>query len=262
MIKENNNILLAMRRILGGNIGISRRKVCKVGATLGLTLLGITPFRENLVFAKAREPVNRGKQTMDLMPPVFDGNISLEKAIKQRRTIRSFINKPVSGQQFSQILWAAQGITDDSGFKRAAPSGGSLNPADIYAVVGEKCVENLGSGVYHYRPVNHSITMISEGDRRKDVAVASLRQMWMADAPVLFVVSAEYDRICCKYGQRGIRYALIEMGHIGQNIFLQCQTLGLAAGIVGAFNDGEVSDAVGMEKGHEPLVIMPVGWHG
>lgn len=199
---------------------------------------------------------------MDLMPPVLDGKNSLEKAIKQRRTIRSFINKPVSWQQFSQILWAAQGITDDSGYKRAAPSGGALYPADIYAVVGENCVENLTSGVYHYRPVNHSIIMISEGDRRKEVAVASLRQMWIADAPVLFVVSAEYDRICNKYGQRGIRYALIETGHIGQNIFLQCQTLGLAAGIVGAFNDREVSDAVGMDKGHEPLVIMPVGWHG
>ncbi len=198
---------------------------------------------------------------MNLMPPVFDGNISLEKAIKQRRSIRSFINKPVSGQQLSQILWAAQGLTDVSGFKRAAPSGGALYPADIYAVVGGNCVENMTSGVYHYRPGNHSISMISEGDRRKDVAVASLRQMWMADAPVLFVVSAEYDRICNKYGQRGIRYALIEMGHIGQNIFLQCQTLGLAAGIVGAFNDREVSDVVGMEKGHEPLVILPAGWH-
>ncbi len=198
---------------------------------------------------------------MDLMPPVIDGKISLEKAIKQRRTIRSFINKPLSMQQFSQILWAAQGLTDESGFKRAAPSGGALYPADIYSVVGESSVERLASGVYHYRPVSHSVRLISEGDKRKDVAVASLRQMWMAGAPVIFVVSAEYDRICKKYGQRGIRYAQIEMGHIGQNIFLQCQTLGLAAGIVGAFNDREVCDAVGMETEHEPLVIMPVGWH-
>jgi SagB-type dehydrogenase family enzyme len=86
--------------------------------------------------------------------------------------------------------------------------------------------------------------------------------MWMASAAVLFVVTAEYARICIKYGERGIRYALIEIGHISQNIFLQCQTLGLEAGIVGAFNDSEVSEVVGAEKDHEPLIILPVGWPG
>jgi nitroreductase len=52
------------------------------------------------------------------------------------------------------------------------------------------------------------------------------------------------------------------MGHIGQNIFLQSQALGLEAGIVGAFNDRAVADAVGVGKNHEPLVILPVGWKG
>ena len=55
---------------------------------------------------------------------------------------------------------------------------------------------------------------------------------------------------------------MIEMGHIGQNIFLQSQALGLETGIVGAFNDGEVAEVVGVEKNHEPLVILPVGWKG
>ena len=196
---------------------------------------------------------------MDLIPPLVDGKMSLEKAIKQRRTIRSFRNEPLTMQQFSQILWAAQGITDDRGFKRAAPSGGALYPADIYAVVGEKGVEDLNAGIFHYSPEDHAVINILDGDRRKGVARASLHQMWMSDAPVMIVITVEYERICSKYGERGIRYALIETGHIGQNVFLQCQTLGLAAGIVGAFNDREVAKVVGALKNHEPILIMPVG---
>lgn len=199
---------------------------------------------------------------MKLMPPILDGNMSLEKAIKQRRTVRSFLGRPITSQQFSQVLWAAQGITEDRGFKRSVPSGGALYPADIYAITGENCVEDLTSGVFHYEHEDHSIKKILEGDRRKNVAVASLGQMWMADAPVLLVITAEYDRICIKYGKRGIRYALIEMGHIGQNVFLQCQALGLEAGIVGAFDDRDVAEAAGTTKNHEPLVIMPIGWKG
>ena len=82
----------------------------------------------------------------------------------------------------------------------------------------------------------------------------------MASAPVQFVVTAEYSRITVKYGNRGVRYALIEIGHIGQNIFLQCQAVGLAAGIVGAFNDREVVRVLGIEMDHEPVIIFPVGW--
>jgi SagB-type dehydrogenase family enzyme len=84
--------------------------------------------------------------------------------------------------------------------------------------------------------------------------------MWMAKAPVIFVITVEYKRITGKYGERGIRYALIEVGHAGQNLFLEAEALGLGAGIVGAFNDAEVSEVAGLPPEHEPLLIMPVGY--
>jgi SagB-type dehydrogenase family enzyme len=191
---------------------------------------------------------------------MLDGNVSVEKAIKQRRTIRAFSNEPVTLAQLSQILWAAQGITDDRGLKRAAPSGGALYPIDVYVVVGQHGVQGLARGVYRYDPPRHSMEKVVDADARQDVAVAALRQMWMAPAPVILVLTAEYRRITIKYGERGKRYAMIEVGHIGQNIFLQCEALGLAAGIVGAFYDNEVAKAVNAQKNHEPLIIMPLGW--
>jgi SagB-type dehydrogenase family enzyme len=198
--------------------------------------------------------------SIPLPKPSFDGKVSVEKAIKQRRTVRDFKERSLSLAHLSQLLWAAQGITDLKEGKRAAPSGGALYPLDIYVIVGEKGVEAMEMGVYHYQPQTHSISLISKGDRRKEISSASLGQMWMAKAPVIFVITAEYKRITGKYGERGIRYALIEVGHVGQNLFLQSEALGLGAGIVGAFYDEDVSKIIGLPPKHEPLLIMPVGY--
>ena len=197
---------------------------------------------------------------MRLPAPELDGGVSLEKAIGVRRTIRSFDAKALSLQQLSQLLWSAQGITEQGGFKRAAPSAGALYPMDVYAVVGAGCIESLDPGVYHYNPEGHSISLGREGDARGDVARASLWQTWMAQAPLNLVITAEYSRITGKYGKRGIRYAMIEAGHIGQNIFLQAQAMGLAAGIVGAFEDDKLIRVMGIKETHEPLLVMPVGY--
>ncbi|NVM57576.1 MAG: SagB/ThcOx family dehydrogenase [Desulfobacterales bacterium] len=251
--------LARLLEILKKNISMTRRQACQVGAILGLGFSQLALFRPGDAMAKELTPLKEDK-TMKLPSPILDGDTSVEKAIKQRRTVRSFMAKPLTAKEFSQILWAAQGITEDRGYKRAAPSGGALYPADIYAVAGENSVEDLPAGVCHYHPANHSIEKIADGDKREEVAVASLRQMWMASAPVLFVVTLQYSRITMKYGDRGMNYAMIEVGHIGQNIFLQCQALGLAAGIVGAFYDKDVARAINARKNHEPLIIMPVGW--
>jgi len=204
--------------------------------------------------------IKMGHASISLPKPSLDGKVSVEKAIKERRTIRDFKDRPLPFTHLSQLLWAAQGITDPKEGKRAAPSAGALYPLDIYVIAGEKGVKGMEAGVYHYLPKTHSVLPISKGDRRKEIASASLQQMWMAKAPVIFVITAEYKRITWKYGERGIRYGLIEVGHVGQNLFLQAEVLGLGAGIVGAFYDEDVSKVIGLPPKHEPLLIMPVGY--
>ena len=205
--------------------------------------------------------IKMGHASIPLPKPSLDGKVSVEKAIKERRTIRDFKDRPLPFTHLTQLLWAAQGITDLKEGKRAAPSAGALYPLDIYVIAGEKGVKGMEAGVYHYLPKTHSVLPISKGDRRKEIASASLQQMWMAKAPVIFIITAEYKRITWKYGERGIRYSLIEVGHVGQNLFLQAEALGLGAGIVGAFNDEDVSKIIGLPPKHEPLLIMPVGYN-
>ncbi|MEW6264235.1 MAG: SagB/ThcOx family dehydrogenase [Thermodesulfobacteriota bacterium] len=197
---------------------------------------------------------------MKLPPPKTSSNFSLEQAVKTRRSSRSYRPDPISLEQLGQLLWAAQGVTEDRGFKRAAPSAGALYPMDVYAVVGEGGTTGLSAGNYHYEPGGHSLKLIAPGDLRPEVAAAALSQNWMARAPVNLVITAEYNRVGGKYGQRGVRYAMIEAGHIGQNIFLQAESLGLGAGIVGAFHDEELARIMKIPRPHEPLLIMPVGY--
>ena len=130
---------------------------------------------------------------------------------------------------------------------------------DLYAVAGTGGVKDLEAGTYHYDPNEHTISRTLEGDIRVDLARAALSQIWMANAPVNLVITAEYRRISVKYGERGVRYALMEAGHIGQNIFLQAEAMGLGTGIVGAFHDENVSRVLKIPKEHEPLLIIPIG---
>lgn len=197
---------------------------------------------------------------MKLPPPSENGGMALERAIKNRRTVRAFTAESLGVNHLSQLLWSGQGITGSRGVGRAAPSEGALFPTDVYVVTGPSAVQGLDAGVYHYEPPAHAVSLLDEGDRRQALALASSAQMWMAEAPVSLVISAEYSRITGKYGQRGVRYAIMEAGHIAQNIFLMAEALALGAGIVGAFDDERVARTLGLPRGHEPLLIMPVGY--
>ncbi len=199
------------------------------------------------------------KGMLPLPDPKTEGSVSLEEAIASRRTCRAFQPDPILLEQLAQLLWAAQGITGAGGRFRSAPSAGALYPLDLYAVVGEGSVQGLDAGIYHYLPSRHGLERVASGDRRKETARASLKQMWMADAPVSLVLTVEYGRIEGKYGSRGRRYGVMEAGHAGQNIFLQAEALGLAAGIVGAFDDDVLAGALQLPPAHEPLIVMPVG---
>jgi SagB-type dehydrogenase family enzyme len=197
---------------------------------------------------------------MNLPKPILKGTVSVEEAIQHRRTIRSYLSKALTLEQLSQIFWAAQGITEDGGYKRSAPSAGALYPLDIYAIVGDNGVEGVKAGIYHYNPHKHVALLIAEGDFRKEVARTALSQMWMARAPINLVITSEYSRITSKYGTRGEMYAMIEAGLVGQNIFLQAEALGLRAGIVGAFQGNDVIRVMKISRAHDPLLILPVGY--
>jgi SagB-type dehydrogenase family enzyme len=194
-----------------------------------------------------------------LPEPCLKGNLSLEEAITRRRSVRSFSTEAVTQAQLSRVLWAAQGITDMGRDLRAVPSAGATYPLEIYAVCGEGGVAGIIAGVYRYHPAQHSLTLHLEGDFRADLARAALSQGFVARAPLTIVIGASFTRTTRGYGQRGEMYVHIEVGHAGQNIYLQAVALGLAAVAVGAFRDQAVREALHLEADCQPLYLMPLG---
>jgi SagB-type dehydrogenase family enzyme len=195
-------------------------------------------------------------QTVKLPDPGLTGDVSLEEALATRRSIREYSQLPLSLEELSQMLWAAQGITSDTG-ARTAPSAGGLYPLEVYVAVGR--VNNLSPGIYRYQPKGHELISIKEGDFRGDLAGAALDQSWVKEAAIDVIISFASNRITPKYGDRGIRYAHLEAGHAAQNLCLQTTVLDLGAVTIGAFDDEKVKELLGIPKEETPLYIIPVG---
>jgi len=201
----------------------------------------------------------QGAEAIKLPPPAKKGGMALAEALEVRRTVRRFAARPLDLPQVSQLLWGADGTSDPRGL-RTSPSAGATYPLDLYLVVGERGVMNLPTGVYRYLVAEHALTPLAPGDVRAPVARASLHQTWMAEAPVMVVITGEYRRCMARYGQRGIRYTHMEAGNVSQNLFLTAEALGLGAGIVGAFDDKALAQVLKLPPAHEPLLVMPVGY--
>jgi len=191
-----------------------------------------------------------------LPEPRCDSDVSVEEALLKRRSVRNYTDEALTLQEVSQLLWAAQGITDPSG-KRTAPSAGALYPLELYVVVGS--VEDVDKGVYKYEPQQHELVRVLDGEQRKALAAAALNQQSIAQGAIDIVITAIYERTTRKYSDRGIRYVHMETGHAAQNVYLQAVAMNLGMVIIGAFYDDQVKEVLNLPENEEPLYIMPVG---
>jgi SagB-type dehydrogenase family enzyme len=193
-----------------------------------------------------------------LPPPDLSGVLSVEDALIKRRSVRSFKQSPLSHGQLSQLLWAAQGITEQDGY-RTVPSAGATFPIEVFAVVGTYSVKSLYEGVYHYDAKIHALRLHAQGDVRQSLSEAALGEESIATAPLDIVVCAIFQRTTSIYGKRGERYVHMEAGHVGQSIALQAVSLGLATVMIGAFHDEDVQKVLGLDEPVKPLYIIPTG---
>lgn len=188
--------------------------------------------------------------------------MTVEEALSKRRSVREYKDTCLTLQEVSQLLWAAYGISDSvkwNGFGlHTAPSAGALYPLELYLVAGN--VSGLPAGIYKFRPKGHCLILVKSGDNRSDLCDAALKQKMIKYAPASIVYSAIFARTTEKYGNRGReRYVCMDLGHSGENIYLQATAMGIGTCAIGAFEDKKVAKIINMSKDEEPLYIMPVG---
>jgi SagB-type dehydrogenase family enzyme len=198
------------------------------------------------------------KDEVSLPEPRLRGPLSVEEALARRRSVREYAETPLSFDQLSQLLWAAQGTTERTHGLRTVPSAGALYPLEVY--VAAERIDGLRSGVYRYVPGRHSLRLVLEGSVCEQLCRQALSQEALREAPAALALSAVFARTTGKYGERGRRYVYMEVAHAAQNVSLQAIALGLGTVVIGAFDDESVKSTLGMREDEEPLYLVPVGW--
>lgn len=182
--------------------------------------------------------------------------MSLDKALRQRKSIRNYQDRPISKGQFAYLLWASTGIQRiEDGYEfRTAPSAGALYPIETYVVV--NYVKPLEAGVYHYAIRTHQLELLQQRDLRLQTAAAALGQTMCANAAAVFIWTAIFERCKWKYGQRAYRYIYLDAGHIAENLALAAVSLNLGTCEIGALYDDHVNAIIGIDGIKESTICM------
>jgi len=192
--------------------------------------------------------------------PAFEPNppMALDKALNDRKSVRSFRPEPITLGQLSYLLWACTGIQRlEQGYEfRTAPSAGALYPIETYLIANE--VRDVEAGAYHYGIHGHELEQIRAGNLRQPIAAAALGQSMCATAGAVFVWTAVFARSKWKYAQRAYRYIYLDAGHIAENLALAVVSLGLGTCQVGALFDDEVNKLIEVDGTEESVIYMSV----
>jgi SagB-type dehydrogenase family enzyme len=185
--------------------------------------------------------------------------LALGDALRRRRSAAGFVAGGLSAVELSTLLHGAYGVTGRLGDHAlyTSPSAGGLHPLDLYVVL--EAVDGLPDGTHHFDPVAGCLRHLADG-RRQAFAAAALQDDELDPCPALLVIAGSFWRSRFKYGQRGLRFVLLEAGHVAQNLSLVATAIGVASRLYGGFLDDEMSDLLDLDGVNEaPLYLVALG---
>jgi SagB-type dehydrogenase family enzyme len=215
----------------------------------GLLIAMLLKFSDKNQLAIAQDN-DMKTDTIKLPTPKYDGPVSVEKALLERRSIRTYKDEPLTLAEVSQILWAAQGITDSATGHRTAPSAMALYLLEVYLISGN--VTGLPPGLYKYQPQGHELVKVAEGDIKSKLVPAASRSP-IKNAPAGLIITGLTDR------SKDPNWMYLEAGHAAQNVYLQGVSLKIGTVVTAGFKPEEVIKALNLPKNEQPIYIMPLG---
>jgi SagB-type dehydrogenase family enzyme len=197
------------------------------------------------------------------LPPAQAMSCSLDRALAERTTAGAFAESNVSLEHLATILQHAYGIVEPSSSgdfpfgSRDVPSAGALYPLELY--VHAASVSGLAQGIYHFEPAAGVLRRFADGDC-SDRFASSLAQPELARAAATVFTTVLFERTIGKYGERGYRFALLEAGHVAQNMALCTAALGLAGTPIGGFFDYAVDELLEIDGvNHSTVYLFALG---
>ena len=182
-----------------------------------------------------------------LPPPRATGGKPLIDALKLRRSIREYADRPLPPQVLSDLLWAAFGVNRPSG-DRTAPYWRHVMVIDVYAA--------LADGVWLYDPKQHRLEQHLDADIRAQTGT----QDFVGAAPLNLVYVAHGERMQDITGEDRRLYASVDAGFIGQNVYLFCASEGLATVFRGSLDTRALASTMRLDDGQFVTFAQTVGY--
>jgi SagB-type dehydrogenase family enzyme len=214
--------------------------------------LGVPPPSIEKAYSADAERIN-------LIPPDrFQAlpSVDLISAIANRQSRRQFSDTPLILEELSFLLWATQGVLEQSGAshaRRTVPSAGARHALETYLCVLN--VKGLDTGFYRYLPLEHQLVVeYKDENAAEKIGRAAFQQNWMSDAAVVFIWSAIPYRMEWRYDLAAHKGILLDAGHVCQNLYLGCEAISVGTCAVGAY-DQELMDQLLRIDGKDEFVI-------
>lgn len=189
-------------------------------------------------------------------------SIPLERCLFERKSTRKFSGNALKIDNISSVLRLSSGIKNDShGFlRRQYPSAGALYTLEIYVIGIHSNLELLNKAVTHYNVKKHSLEIIKETSIPTIITCfLPVNHTIVEGSGCMIIITACFDRIFQKYTERGYRYALIESGHLAQNIYLICAALNIGCCSIGGYYDEKINDLLEIGDNEKTLYIAALG---
>jgi nitroreductase len=183
----------------------------------------------------------------ELPAPRAGGGKPLIDALKLRRSIREYADRPLPPQVLSDLLWAAFGVNRPSG-DRTAPYWRHVMVIDVYAA--------LADGVWLYDPKLHRLEQRLPNDIRAQTGT----QDFVASAPLNLIYVAHGERITDISPEERRLYASVDTGFIGQNVYLFCASEGLATVFRGSVDTRKLAGTMRLDEGQFVTFAQSVGY--
>lgn len=194
-------------------------------------------------------------------------DIKIEKGFTEillaRKSDRIYSQKMITLLELSYMLFMTQGIKEIRGNNyatlRPVACGGARHEFETYLIVVN--VEGLKPGKYHYLPMTHELEYLGDIDDIVETIDRSVvGQRWAIKSSVVFYWSITPYRCEWRYSFDAHRAALMDAGHVGQNMYLAATALGLGTCTLASFDRKYCDELFGLDGEDEFIVYAaPLG---
>jgi len=120
----------------------------------------------------------------------------------------------------------------------------------------------LPPGAYHFDRAGNYLSQIVPSASREEWLTRVPSLVPVNGGAFLFVLVGDYGRVEVKYGARGLRFLLIEAGHLAQNLCLLASSLDLGVLPLGGFFEREIARSLALPSSDEVLYLLICGKSG